>query len=480
MTIASTQAAPASAAKLETLLNEARRVLAAYAEQPGDAGIWQQLLTTRRKIAAAIVALPTAQKMGPVIDEVFGALHDFEEAGVADQPVAAEDLAQVEDFRKRNWPGLLASMLLVPAWQWPSAPVLDAVQPWLWAEYTRWLFYTPKAFAACGQASAYAAHYLKRLEELAGWGTRNRGSAAVREALQAFASHANGARLLSDTGSLRRLFELRGKILSIASGLAPQDELMPLPREGRRLRVAFIADNFGPQAGTYATLPRFEQLDPVRFEVILFAREMTDTTIEGHCKKHAAAFHILPTDFEAQVSAIRDANLDVLVFSTNLSTEFSGLAPLALRRLAPLQVASQGTLATAGLAEIDLYVSGEFDEIAASPEHYVERLGLLPGAAHAFNFEADRQEPSSTWVRAALSLPEDAVVFVTESGSAFSLSLDGSNKVWTQSITKGNLYTTPVVIGQQVIYSIHQGDHNLGAYDFSGGADQKWNAVALK
>jgi predicted O-linked N-acetylglucosamine transferase (SPINDLY family) len=413
MTIASTQAAPASAAKLETLLTEARRVLAAYAEQPGDAGIWREQLTTRREIAAAIAALPMAQKTGPVIDTAFGVLHEFEEAGVADQSATAEDLALAEDYRKRNWPGLLASMLLVPAWQWPSAPVLDAVQPWLWAEYTRWLFYTPKAFAACGQASAYAAHYLKRLEELAGWGTRNRGSAAVREALQAFANFSNGARLLSDAGSLRRHFELRGKILSIASGVAPQDELMPLPREGRRLRIAFIANNFGPQTGTYATLPRFEQLDPVRFEVILFAREAADSAIEGHCRKHAAAFHVLPTDLEAQVGAIRDANPDVLVFSTNLSTEFNGFAPLALRRLAPLQVASQGTPATAGLAEIDLYVSGELDEIAASPEHYVERLGLLPGTAHAFNFEADRQEPSSTWVRAALSLPEDAVVFVT-------------------------------------------------------------------
>ena len=75
---------------------------------------------------------------------------------------------------------------------------------------------------------------------------------------------------------------------------------------------------------------------------------------------------------------------------------------------------------------------------------------------------------------------KDAVVFVTESGTAFSLSLDGSNKVWTQSVTKGNLYSSPVVIGQQVIYSIYQGDHVLGAYDFSGGADQKWNAVTLK
>ena len=418
MTIASSLTAPASAAKLETLWTEARRVLAAYTEQPGDSGIWSELLTARRAIATVLVGLPTAQKTGPVVEAAFAVLHEFEESGVADQPATDKDLALVEEYRKRNWPGLLAAMLLVPAWQWPTAPVLDDVQPWLWAEYTRWLFYTPKAFAACGQASAYAAHYLKRLEALASWGARNRGSAAVREALQAFANYAKGAELLADPGSLRRHFELRGKILSIVSGVGPQDELLPLPREGRRLRVAFVADNFGPQADTYTTLPRFEQLDPVRFETALFVCEATDSAIEAHCKKHAAEFHVLPADLEAQVSAIRDANLDVLVFSTNLSTASNGLAPLALRRLAPLQVASHGMLATTGLTEIDLYVSGELDEITASPEHYVERLGLLPGAAHAFNFEADRQEPSLTWVRAALSLPEDAVVFVSMANHA--------------------------------------------------------------
>ena len=418
MTIASSLAAPASAAKIQTLLTEARRVLAAYAEQPDDTAIWRELLNVRREIAAIIVDLPVAQKTGPLVEEVFNSLHLFEESGAADQPTTAEDLALVETYRKRNWPGLLASMLLVPAWQRPTAPVLDDVQPWLWAEYTRWLFYTPKIFAAPGQASAYAAHYLKRLEELASWGSRNRGSAAVRDALQAFGKHANSAFLSSDAGSLRRHFELRGKILSIVSGISPQDELLPLPREGRRLRVAFVANNFGPQAGTYTTLPSFEQLDPNRFEVVLFAREMADSAIERHCKKHASAFHVLPEDLEAQVSMIRDANLDVLVYATNLSPELNGLTSLAMRRLAPLQIARQVTPATTGLTEIDLYVSGELDEVAASAGHYVERLGLLPGAAHAFNFEADRQEPSSSWVRAALSLPEDAVVFVTTANYA--------------------------------------------------------------
>lgn len=74
---------------------------------------------------------------------------------------------------------------------------------------------------------------------------------------------------------------------------------------------------------------------------------------------------------------------------------------------------------------------------------------------------------------------QDAVFITTETGEAFSLSLDGFNKTWTRSM-KGKLYSSPVVIGQQVIFSAYQGDHVLGAFDFNGTADEKWNSIELK
>src|SRR5882724_4540913 len=171
MTIASSSASAASS--LPSLQVEARRILALYAEKPGDSGVWLQLLTVRRSLAAVFAALPPANKTGPALEIACGLLHAFEESGASDQPAAFQDFALAQQYVAQGWPGLLASMLLVPAWQLPDAPLLDKVAPWLWAEYTRYLFYTPKGFAAPGQAKAYAAHALRRLEELAGWGQKN-------------------------------------------------------------------------------------------------------------------------------------------------------------------------------------------------------------------------------------------------------------------------------------------------------------------
>lgn len=75
---------------------------------------------------------------------------------------------------------------------------------------------------------------------------------------------------------------------------------------------------------------------------------------------------------------------------------------------------------------------------------------------------------------------QDAVVFVTESGSTVSLSLDGTKKIWSQSVSKGKLYSNPIVIKSQIIVAPYQGDHNLAGFDFNGAANTIWNSVTLK
>jgi hypothetical protein len=68
---------------------------------------------------------------------------------------------------------------------------------------------------------------------------------------------------------------------------------------------------------------------------------------------------------------------------------------------------------TTGLPEIDLYVSGTATEAPGAEAHFTERLGLVTGPAHAFNYEVDRVEPVTTWDREKLGLPAEGVVFVS-------------------------------------------------------------------
>ncbi len=405
--------AVASLPKPSALIEIAKSALADYAEHPGDAQVWQTLLSVRRSAAQAVASLPPARKEGADWIAALELLRQFSASGAADYPAAEGDLVWVRAHARPGWPGLLAAMLLVPAWQWPEAPRLDDVPTWLWPVYTAYIFYTPQGFCAPGQAEAYAAHYLRRLTELLRLAEKNRGSTAVRAVLAFYAQYGSCIPLYFSPESLRRHYELRGRILTLAFGVDRQEEPGMLPRDGRRLRIGFVNRHFSSQTETYTTLPTFEQLDPDRFEVILFTHHQGGTALEAYIGNHAAEFHVLPSELEAQVRVLREAALDVVVFGTNLTALCNEVTRLALYRVAPLQIANNSSCTTSGLPEIDLYVSGALTESTEAPEHFSERLGLLPGAAHAFDYDADRQDATTNWTRAALGLPEDVIVFVT-------------------------------------------------------------------
>jgi hypothetical protein len=59
------------------------------------------------------------------------------------------------------------------------------------------------------------------------------------------------------------------------------------------------------------------------------------------------------------------------------------------------------------------------------------------------------------------------------------MTLDGENRPWTRTL-KGKMYSTPVIVNNQIVFSTFQGDHLLAGYDFAGNLDEKWNSVAPK
>ncbi|HVU23664.1 MAG TPA: glycosyltransferase [Opitutus sp.] len=388
-----------------------RAALAAYADEPAAEIAREQLRAALRAAAGVVANFTKPELAGEAGTEARRLLAEVIASGAHDAPVTPADLALARRLAAPGAGGLLGAMLLAPAWQWIEAPEFTAVPEEIIGDFAAWTFAAPQGFVTCGQADAYPARALHFMESLLRFARARPGAPAVREAVKAFLGF-SCIPLYFCAESLRRHYELRAQILACAT-VRPAVELAPRPRAGRRLRVGFVNRHFGPQTETYSTLPTFEQLDPERFEVVLFALVAGGSPLENHARSRAAEFHVLPADPRAQVDALRAAQLDAVVFGTNVTAVFNEVTRLALHRLAPLQVVNNSSCTTTGLPEIDLYVSGTHTETAEAPAHFSERLGLLPGPAHAFNYEADRLEPAGAWTRAALGLPDDAIVFVT-------------------------------------------------------------------
>jgi protein O-GlcNAc transferase len=396
---------------LPALLDLCGMAVAVYAESPDQPEIIEKLHRARRETASAIMLLG---KNNPAeVNAVIDLQRKLAASGAADAAVPEADLSLADQLLSGGPMGLLAAMLLVPASQWPGAPALKDVPAGLWPAYTAWLFHTPQGFCALGQAESYGAHYLRRLQELVAQADTQPDARHVKAAVQVFVSLNNSIPLYFSTGSLRQHMELRGRLLAAAASADRRADFPATPRAGRRLRVGFVNRHFGSQTETYSTLPTFEQLDPVRFEVQLFAHHDRGSALEKYAAAHAASFTVLPEKLEEQLKVLRAAALDVVVFGTNVTAVCHEVTRLALHRVAPLQVVNNSSCTTSGLTEIDLYVSGDLTETTASSSHFTERLGLLPGPAHAFNYEADRAEPSTQFTRAALGLTDGAMVFVS-------------------------------------------------------------------
>lgn len=122
--------------------------------------------------------------------------------------------------------------------------------------------------------------------------------------------------------------------------------------------------------------------------------------------------------------------------------------------------------------------------IWSAPLLYNDKLyfGTDKGKVYIFSAAEGTIEKTVDGGGAIMASPvytKDAVVLVTEAGDVFSLTLDGSTKTWTRNV-KGKHYSTPAVIGEQILFASFQGDHLLSSFSFTGNPDDKWNSVAPK
>jgi len=421
----------ALAGKILKLKSEIETALAATQAEPVSAELRGQFEWARRELALALAKWPKREKNHSVWTEVRAVIKQLAASGAQDFPPTDADGVVLASLRVNEWTGLAALMVLIPAWRCERAPLLSQVPDAWWGTYTEWLFTAPQGFTVLGDAERYAQHVGLHLRDLAGWVQKNLGSAAVRDAAEAYLRVGNQVQLYFATGDLRELAELRAAILKrlVAERDAGNDLFAP-PRAGRRLRIGFIKLRFGSQTETYSTIPTFEQLDPQRFEVTLFTCQSIQSELEQYCCSKVSAFKVLPSDLPGKLEALRAAALDVVVFCTNVTAVTNEITRLALHRVAPLQVVNNSSCITSGMPTIDMYVSGELTETSEAHHHFTERLGLLPGPTHAFNYEADRQQPAEVWTKAKLGVPENAFLFV--SGANFYKVIPEMREAWAR------------------------------------------------
>jgi predicted O-linked N-acetylglucosamine transferase (SPINDLY family) len=409
------------------------------------AKVTDSLAATRRELASQWAILPPAdvehhytQRLGQLHRFIWG-------AGLRDALPDAADRAFIADLKAslalddpgRANPGkLLAAMLFLYPHELPHLYELPAIPAWLTQDYLSYMLTIPPMFRDIGEASAYCefaarwTHYVKNAV------AANTNAEFWQGVGAYFLQSANFIPLYFNTANVRDIYRERAAIMetTLSAMNNPLNHVFGPRLNRQRLRLGILAAHFAPQTETYATLPVYRHLDRAKFEIILFAAQQTNHPLERHCAQHADRFVVLSPHLAEQLRTIRSADLDLIFLGTNTTAVTNPITLLALYRLARVQVAGVCSCTTTGMRNNDYYLSGRLSEPPDAQSHYTERLVMIDGPAHCYDFAGETPSaPTQAMTRQGLGIPDDAVVFV--SGANFFKILPELDEIWMRILS---------------------------------------------
>ncbi|MBM3555331.1 MAG: hypothetical protein FJX47_07240 [Alphaproteobacteria bacterium] len=180
-------------------------------------------------------------------------------------------------------------------------------------------------------------------------------------------------------------------------------------REGERLRLGYLSNDFHQHATAYLIAELFERHDRAAFEVIGYSHGPDDG---GPLRRRmAAAFDrfvdVTGLDDTEAAARIAADGVDILI---DLKGYTQGARPgIAAARPAPLQVAYLGYPGTSGMAAIDYVLVDRVIAPVGAEAEFSEKLVRLPDSYQV----NDTRRAIADWrpTRAELGLPESGFVF---------------------------------------------------------------------
>lgn len=359
-----------------------------------------------RRMAAEVVFASAQRPSNASPAQVVEAmLAELRKAGASDYASPAEQVKRADELADAGWPGVLAAMVLVPSWQWTKAPALRDVPVWMIPAAAEYLFTAPKVWTAPGQREAYTERYVAAATDLAALVEANRGSAAVRKALESFQLAESAASYRASGRALLRIRAAHARVLTALHRSLVAEEGVSFPREGRRLRIGVVARDLDASPALSSFLPMVERLDASKHELVLLTLENREAGIQQQLAGRGATHTWLMGNTEEVLQTLRYAALDVAVFVVDGPLTQSPVAPLALARVAPVQLVHDGANAPSLLPACDIYLAGSSALSATAGE----RAAVVPGLLVGVN-ELSAVSETEPWTRAAMGLEENDIV----------------------------------------------------------------------
>ncbi|MDZ8065617.1 MAG: hypothetical protein RMY64_08245 [Nostoc sp. DedQUE08] len=332
---------------------------------------------------------------------------------------------------------LLAVMLYCRPYQLPLTYNLTLIPNWLLNDYFQFLLQPPLYFQDIGEANIYY-EYLSIIVDYIHNNTLNNPDSKFWQSVgHKFTIEANFIPLYFNKFNLKDIYEKRANIIEFylkKSDFQIDYNFPERSPERQKIRLGILASHFSPQTETFASLSLYKNLNRDSFEIIIFTLQTSNHRLERYCAGHADTFVRLPNDLPNQVQSIRDAELDILFISTNVTAVTHAITLIALHRLARIQIVDANSPVTTGMRHTDYYLSSKLSEIEDNPQqHYTEKLITLDSPPQCFDFATEEKILATTSIsRNSLGIATTAVVYV--SGANYYKIIPEQEETWTKII----------------------------------------------
>ncbi|MCH2048239.1 MAG: methyltransferase domain-containing protein [Trichodesmium sp. ALOHA_ZT_67] len=330
---------------------------------------------------------------------------------------------------------LLAGMLYQRADQLEVKYEKAPIPKWFAIDYLNFMFASPQVFQEIGETDNYYHFMTGWLSYVHNNISINSESELWQAIARIFVENANWIPLYFTTRpNLKNLYIKRAEIIEFALkklGLELNYTMPPYQFNRSKIRLGIIKDHYTPQTETYSLLPVFEHLDRSKFEIFLYAIKSNGHPLEQYCQSRADKFLQLPNELKNQVQTIRDDNLDILFFGSNITATIKNSTLLATHRLARVQVTSINSPTTTGMASIDYYISGKLTApTEMTKEHYTEKLVNLEGSGLCFQDPIAETLPVVQPLRSSWGATNETTIFI--SGANFYKIIPEIQETWAK------------------------------------------------
>lgn len=313
---------------------------------------------------------------------------------------------------------LLVLMLYCRPHKLPLAYDLTCIPTWFIDEYLKFMLKPPLYFQDRGEVDTYY-RYMQSWVDYLHSNIVNKSESELWEKVAGyFTERANFIPLYFNNSNLKDIYTKRADIISIHLnnfGNIIDYKFPERSSERTKIRLGILASHFEPQTETFASLSVYKYLNRDIFEVILFTLHVSNHRLERYCVGHADTFIQLPAHLSKQIQTIREADLDILFISTNVTAVTNQITLLALHRLARIQIVDANSPVTTGMRHIDYYISSKLSEPENNPQqHYSETLVTLDSPPQCFDFATEEQIAKTITVnRESLGIDKNAIVYIS-------------------------------------------------------------------